>query len=448
MPTHRSLQPTDLSSASAHWGAPRPPSLATIAVIGLACAVVLAIAAAVLPIARVPFLIAAVLIAVPSAIVAFQRTRSMPGGDRDLHALGHDASLTDPLTGAGNAEALEAALDAAVLDPRTAPITLLRLALGTAPSSPTIASPVGLSLADPGSGLPAASGVSAGASSTQPIVPSVPPAFGAAPEDDAAGEQRRTIVLAAVRWLEILRPGDLLVRTRDGEFAIVLPRCNARAAQAVINRIAAAVPDGAVLAVGLATWDGEETTASLRRRADLALDEERHVLTHDPITDPVRVAAVEATGLAQRRQFEEFDEIAAGVAWLLRTPVVVITLFDASWQHFIGQAGVVDGGGSADGTPVRDAICRQTVATGRPLVVSDTTRHPELREVPAARDLGVMACASVPIKDAAGNVLGSVCSMVLERHPWSTEDVGLLKLTADRVAERLAEAPAQTLSVA
>lgn len=424
MPTRRTLPQSD--PASALWGVPHIPGAMTIAVVGLLTAVVLAVAAAVLPIARVPLIVLAVLVAVPSAAIALRRARSMPGGHRDLMAITErpDLNQSDPLTGAGTGEAIDAALAAAVLDPEATPLALVRLVLASA---------------DPDH---------APAATATPLRPANSVTSPDEPPTAAERELHRPLVLAAIRWLEILRPGDLLARLDGAEFAVLLPRCDARAVGAVVSRLTSAVPDGMVVAVGVAQWDGQESPSSFQVRADRALDAERSALTRHALSDPGRVAAVAATGLARRRSHAEFDEIAAGVAWLLRTPIVVITLFDETWQHFIGEAGVTEAGGPREGTPARDAICRQTVTTGRPLVVSDTRRHPELQDVPAARDLGVLACASVPITSAEGHVLGSVCSMVLERHTWTGDDVALLKLTAKRIAERLADASVEALTAA
>lgn len=390
---------------------PTPPSAGSVAVAALVAAVVLAVAATLLPVVRLPLILAAVLIAVPASVVALRRARAMPGGDRDLIATQLDGSLTDPITGAGNAEALEQALDAAVLDPSAAPLALVRIALTSPDPCPSAAiDDVDL-------------------------------------DDDDVAADRRALVLAAIRFQEILRPGDLLARIEGRELAVLLPRCDARAVKAVVGRLRAAVPDRCLLH-GVATWDGAESASGLRARADHALDRDRLAAAADPLLDPDRLAAVAATGLAVRRPVDEFNEIATGIAALLRTPIVAISLFDESWQHYIGEHGIGSHGGATEGTATSDAICRTTVSSGRPLVVSDTRRHPVLQHVPAARDHGVLACASVPITSAEGHVLGSVCAMVLERHTWSAEDVTLLKLTASRIAERLAELPTAALTAA
>ncbi|MDQ8045691.1 MAG: GAF domain-containing protein [Solirubrobacteraceae bacterium] len=310
------------------------------------------------------------------------------------------ADRHDLLTGAGNGHAWTEALDAVISDWASLPITMVRIALMT-------------------------------------------PLPQAAAADRNEHDPDRNLVLAAVHWQETLRPGDHLARLDGSEFGILLPRCGGSAAEAVVQRLIRAIPDGVISAVGIATWDGDESAEAFQARAEADLDRHRHRLVDDPFDDPARVAAARATGLATRSTYAEFNEVASSVAWLLSTPVAVITLFDEDWQHFIGAHGVAEGGGPLVGTPADDAICRQTISTGRPVVVNDTRRHPVLQHVPPVTDLGVVACASVPITVADDLVIGSVCAMVREHRTWTADDVALLKLTAKRIAERLETVPEQ-----
>lgn len=367
-----------------------------LAVGALVVAVLVAVAAALVPSASLWLVPTALAIAIPACAVALRdharRRTAEPGAAR---ARRRGRASTDALTGAADAPGLATAIQVAMdekLD--TAPVTMVRLAIRA-------------------------------------------PALAESTED-----LRRLLVVAAVRWQEILRPGDTLARTGPTDFAVLLPRCEPRAVAAVVSRLRAAVPEAAQSTVGVATWDGAETAEQFLGRADTALETELTRVERDPLADPHRLAAVQATGLAIRESQDEFDSIAASVAWLLSTPIVLITLFDETWQHFIGEHGVADAGGPREGIPAKDALCHQTVTTGQPLVVSDTERHAALREISTARDFGIAACASVPIVNAAGHVLGSVCAMMRERHRWSADDVALLRLTAHRISGRLAELPA------
>ena len=77
--------------------------------------------------------------------------------------------------------------------------------------------------------------------------------------------------LAAVTWRSKLRPGDLLARYGGEEFAIILRRCDTRAALDVAQRLRSADLDGQTASIGYALWDGEESADSVVCRADEAL---------------------------------------------------------------------------------------------------------------------------------------------------------------------------------
>jgi diguanylate cyclase (GGDEF)-like protein/PAS domain S-box-containing protein len=91
--------------------------------------------------------------------------------------------------------------------------------------------------------------------------------------NDRYGHQAgdRMLVNAAKRWTAELRPMDTIARYGGEEFLVLLPGCEVGTAVVIANRLREAVPERQTCSVGVAQWDGIESTASLVARADAAL---------------------------------------------------------------------------------------------------------------------------------------------------------------------------------
>jgi diguanylate cyclase (GGDEF)-like protein/PAS domain S-box-containing protein len=91
--------------------------------------------------------------------------------------------------------------------------------------------------------------------------------------NDRFGHQSgdRLLVNAARRWTAELRPMDTIARYGGEEFLVLLPGCDVATATVIADRLRAAMPERQTCSVGIAQWDGIESTASLIARADGAL---------------------------------------------------------------------------------------------------------------------------------------------------------------------------------
>ena len=105
---------------------------------------------------------------------------------------------------------------------------------------------------------------------------------------------------ASQAWARQLRPTDLIARYGGEEFSLLLPACDSDQAAALVDRLRGFVPDHQTFSAGVATWDGEESSAELMRRADQALLQAKKagrnrsmIAGREPqVTLPLQVAAM------------------------------------------------------------------------------------------------------------------------------------------------------------
>lgn len=257
----------------------------------------------------------------------------------------------------------------------------------------------------------------------------------------AHADLRRRLVLAAVNWQEVLRPGDRLARVADDRFAVLLHDCTLSAASRVIDRLRDATPPGSVCAVGAATWDGAESARSLLARAAEALEATPQLQGGDVLRDPSRLEAVRLTDIVAARRTGTFDKAAKSLAWLLQAPAITIAMVDDRFEHVIGAFGEDDPSRARASTVAEDALGHQCLVTGRPLVASDAARHPALHDHKLVVGGTVAACAAVPIMRPGGHIVGTISATSAERHAWTADELRVLRSTAARIAIELGRVP-------
>ncbi|MEA2228540.1 MAG: hypothetical protein QOF04_2170, partial [Solirubrobacteraceae bacterium] len=256
--------------------------------------------------------------------------------------------------------------------------------------------------------------------------------------NDREGHQAgdRLLKEVASAWQAQLRQDDMLARLGGDEFAVLIPDCRPGDADAVAERLRGAV-SGPGSAVGIVLWDGEETGPALMRRADHALYADKASGGRARLSEPTRLAALEATGLLGAPAVPELDELSRVAAWMMDVPVVTVSLVDDERQIFAGQCGV-EGWASEDrGTPLSHSFCQHAVITGRPLIIADARTSPLLRDNPAIRDQRVIAYAGIPLVDGDGNTLGVLCAIDHEPRAWTDDDVTTLRRLAQRAIEEI-----------
>jgi GAF domain-containing protein len=168
------------------------------------------------------------------------------------------------------------------------------------------------------------------------------------------------------------------------------------------------------------------------------------------MTEPVRAAADAAVGLADPARLrslqrvcvgaepdEAFDRFAGLVKRLLGVPVALVSLVDEQRQFFPGQVGLAEPWDGKRETPLSHSFCQYVVVEGQPKVFPDARIYAQVRDNLAIPELGVIAYAGMPLTDADGRTLGSLCAIDTKPRAWSKDELEILHDLAEACSSEL-----------
>ncbi|MFB8084842.1 GAF domain-containing SpoIIE family protein phosphatase [Streptomyces sp. NPDC055992] len=138
--------------------------------------------------------------------------------------------------------------------------------------------------------------------------------------------------------------------------------------------------------------------------------------------DPGRLEALRLAGLTAAAD-PGMDRFARLVTRLLRVPVSLVSLLEADRQVFPGMAGMSGYWAARRETPLSHSFCQHVVADGGPLILGDARTHPRTCASLAIPDLQVIAYAGMPLTDADGHVLGSLCAIDHRPRTWTADEL-------------------------
>lgn len=160
-----------------------------------------------------------------------------------------------------------------------------------------------------------------------------------------------------------------------------------------------------------------------------------------------RLASLALSGLMEVSSDEALDRLVAVAATAVDAPVVLVSLVDQNRQHFPSQLGLGEPWAARAETPLSHSFCQHVVRSGDPLIITDATESAVVAGNRAIDDLGVRAYAGFPLRDAAGNVLGSFCVIDGRAREWTERELetvaGLGQLAQSEIRSRIALARSQ-----
>ncbi|WP_250028510.1 PP2C family protein-serine/threonine phosphatase [Paractinoplanes maris] len=151
---------------------------------------------------------------------------------------------------------------------------------------------------------------------------------------------------------------------------------------------------------------------------------------------PARLGSLSRTGLDSLAD-PALDRFAEMVRTVLRVPVALVTLVDADRQFFPGACGLGEPWLGSRETPLSHSFCQHVVATAEPLIVTDARLDPRVSDNLAIDDLGVVGYAGMPLTDAQGEVLGSLCAIDHQPRDWTAAELSLLAALAVSCSDSL-----------
>ena len=151
------------------------------------------------------------------------------------------------------------------------------------------------------------------------------------------------------------------------------------------------------------------------------------ITTEEPIRDPLRLAALRATGLLDSPTEAPFDRLTSLAVTILRAPIALISLVDEDRQFFKSQVGLPSPWSERRQTPLSHSFCKNVVAERKPLIVQDAREHPTLCRNGAVADLNVISYLGVPLTTPNGEVIGSFCVIDGRRREWRDDDLQVLR---------------------
>src|SRR6056297_2356770 len=153
--------------------------------------------------------------------------------------------------------------------------------------------------------------------------------------------------------------------------------------------------------------------------------------------DGGRLHSLAETGLLDTPERETLSRYARIATRALRAPVSLVSLVDEDRQFFAAANGLDAPWRQRRETPLSHSFCQYVVNERSALVVEDARSHELVCDNLAIEELNVAAYAGVPLCDPNGNVLGSFCIIDDQPRRWTPDELKLLQLLADEVAEEI-----------
>lgn len=186
----------------------------------------------------------------------------------------------------------------------------------------------------------------------------------------------------------------------------------------------------------------QELALRLHQLADAGAAVKGYVPADLPLDEAQRLQALHGSGLLAHPPVRLFHEAAQKAANAFDVKYAQVSLVDQDWVHTPGGLLVAEGTApEAAGLPRDQAVCSYVVLDQEPVVIDNVARDPRFAGNPALAQAQVRFYAGVPLKDAQGQVLGSLCLMHDAPRSLSEDELALLEEMAAELMESVQAQP-------
>ena len=156
------------------------------------------------------------------------------------------------------------------------------------------------------------------------------------------------------------------------------------------------------------------------------------------LSDPERLAAVRATDLLDTGPECPFDDLARLAAVVTGCQRAFITLVDERRSFWKSCIGVDAADPASRQNPVRESFCYFLVGLGgAPFVIEDAAADARTSSHASVGPMKIGAWAGYPLLAPGGQVLGSMCVIDENPHPWQPEELATLATLARAVSNEI-----------
>ena len=149
------------------------------------------------------------------------------------------------------------------------------------------------------------------------------------------------------------------------------------------------------------------------------------------VQDAVQFAAMVEDEPAWREGLERVARLACE---LLDVPVAQVNVVLPDRQRSLVSVGDGEGHEEWSGprdVPLEGTYCRYVVQSGEPLEIHDAETNPRVKDNPATTEGGVRAYLAIPLKNAAGKTLATLCVVDFRPRDWAPASTATLRSLAE-----------------